>query len=79
MARPKGKTYTLQVLKEGFERFRREQGHYPSALEIDSCPYLCTSRLIQFKFGGLLKLRELLNIDDANYALGEHRQTKEIW
>jgi len=77
MSRPKGKTYTLQVLKDGFEQFKMEHGHYPSALEIDSCPYLCTSRLIQFRFGGLLKLRQLLDIDDANYALGEHR--KRIW
>jgi len=77
MARPKGKTYTLQVLKDGFERFLSENGHYPSALEIDSCPYLCTSRHIQFKFGGLLKLRQLLDINDSNYALGEHR--KRIW
>ncbi len=69
--------WTIESLKKGFERFRSESGHYPSALEIDSCPYLCTSRNIQLRFGGLLKLRQLLGIEDISYALGEHR--KRIW
>jgi len=77
MARPKGKTYTLQVLKEGFERFHKENGHYPSSLEIDACPYLCTARQIQRKFGGLRKISQLMGIDEIDYAHGEHR--KNIW
>jgi len=77
MSRPHNKIYTLQVLKEGFERFRSEHGHYPSALEIDVCPYLCTSRQIQRKFGGLPNLRKMLQIQDSDYAVGEHR--KQIW
>jgi hypothetical protein len=77
MSRPKGKTYTLQVLREGFERFKREHGHYPSTLEVDACPYLCSARQIQRKFGGLFKLSQLMGIDEIDYAHGEHRKT--IW
>lgn len=69
--------YTIQVLKEGFERFYSENGHYPSALEIDACPYLCSSRQIQRKFGGLIKLRKLFELEDLSYAKGEHR--KRTW
>ncbi len=77
MSRPRNKTYTIQVLREGFERFRLEHGHSPSALEIDACPYLCSSRQIQRKFGGLTNIREMLQIQDSDYAVGEHR--KKIW
>ncbi len=66
--------WTLSVLKEGFERFFSENGHYPSALEIDSCPYLCTARLIQLKFGGLPKLKMSFGIQDSNYSVGVHRK-----
>ena len=74
MSRPHNKTYTLKVLREGFERFKREHGHYPGAEEVDSCPYLCTARQIQRKFGGMLKLRETLEIIDSNYGEGDHRR-----
>ncbi|MGD0855520.1 MAG: hypothetical protein ABSA18_06910 [Dehalococcoidia bacterium] len=62
--------WTWSVLKEGFERFFTENGHYPSALEIDSCPYLCTSRQIQRKFGGLPKLKMSFGIQESNYSVG---------
>jgi hypothetical protein len=78
MARKKKQPiWTIQLLKRGFERFVNENGHYPSALEIDNCPYLCTSRLIQLRFGGLLKLREILEIPELSYASGQHR--RQIW
>lgn len=72
-----GGRWNIPLLKAGFERFLSENGHYPTALEIDSCPYLCSSRQIQRKFGGLLMLREKLGIGDINYAVGEHR--RKIW
>jgi hypothetical protein len=69
--------WTISLLKAGFEKFFQENGHYPSALEIDSCPYLCTSRLIQLKFSGLLEARRALGLKDISYAVGEHR--KNAW
>lgn len=69
--------WTIPLIKEGFERFLKETGHYPTALEIDSCQYLCTSRLIQLKFGGLLKARKELGLKDISFAVGEHR--KRVW
>lgn len=74
MPRLKGKVYTIDILKEGFKRFWDEHGHYPSSVEIDQCPYLCTSKQIQRKFGGIYKLREQLNIVGSDYAHGEYRK-----
>ncbi len=69
--------WALPLLGKAFDRFFAENGHYPSALEIDSCPYLCTSRLIQLKFGGIQNLRKKLNINFTSYGEGEHR--KALW
>ncbi|MBN1375995.1 MAG: hypothetical protein JXA01_07550 [Dehalococcoidia bacterium] len=66
--------WTTALLKQGFGRFLQENGHYPSALEIDACPYLCISRQIQRKFGGLPKLRLSLGIENSNYSEGIHRK-----
>ena len=76
MARKKRQPiWTIPLLKAGFERFAEENGHYPSALEVDSCPYLCTSRLIQLKFGGLLEARQTLGLKDISFAVGEHKKS----
>ena len=51
--------WTTERIKDGFERFRKENGRLPIASEIDSLEYLPSARQIQRKFGGLEKLREL--------------------
>jgi hypothetical protein len=73
----KQELWTVPLLNQAFERFCKENGHYPSALEIDACPYLCTSRLIQLKFGGLQQLRNTIGLDFVRYASGDHR--KVLW
>jgi len=65
---------TLDNVREGLERFNRKHGHYPSAHEIDDCPYLPSSRQIQRKLGGLKKSREVLNLSDLDYRSGSRRQ-----
>jgi hypothetical protein len=67
-------TWTRLRVGQGFEQFLGEQGHYPSALEVDACSYLCSSRQIQRKFGGLPELRRLLGISEISYAVGEPRK-----
>ncbi len=65
---------TLGNIRDGFDRFNREHGYYPSAEEIDNCPYLPSSRQIQRKLGGLRKLREVLGLSDFDYRTGNRRQ-----
>jgi len=65
---------TLENLSNGLERFNKEHGHYPTAEEIDICPYLPSARQIQKKFGGLKKLRGVLGFDDLDYRTGSRRQ-----
>ena len=64
----------LISLRSGFQRFLKENAHYPSTDEVDSCPYLCSSKQIQRKFGGINKLRELLDIADSDYSSGTNRK-----
>lgn len=70
-----GYEYTFESIKEGFERFFRENGHYPSALEVDQCEYLPSSRQIQRRFGGLVNIREKFGLDDEyDYSQGKARK-----
>jgi hypothetical protein len=65
---------SLDSIKTGLLQFYREHGHYPTAPEIDNCPYLCSSRYIQQKYGGLRNLRQSLGLDIVDYGKGPHRQ-----
>lgn len=67
---------TLENLRDGLKRFNDEHGHYPTADEIDNCPYLPTARWIQYKFGGLKKLRNFLGLNELDYRTGSRRQAK---
>ena len=67
---------TLDNLRNGLEKFNKEHGHYPTAEEIDSCPYLPSARWIQYKFGGLKKLRNSFGFNDLDYRTGSRRQAK---
>ena len=63
---------TLENLRNGLERFNKEHGHYPTAEEIDSCQYLPSARWIQYKFGGLKKLRNIFGFNDLDYRTFRH-------
>jgi hypothetical protein len=65
--------FSIEEIKEGLERFKKENGHYPIAPEIDSCIYLPSSRAMQRNFGGLVKLRKLLGYEDINFGVGKYR------
>lgn len=70
----KTKTYwTDDRIAEGFKRFSEENGHFPSAHEVDNCPYLPASRSIQRRFGGLVVFRTKNKLGDVDLSRGEHR------
>jgi hypothetical protein len=61
-------------LKEGFDRFYKENGRLPIAPEIDKLGYLPSSRHIQRKYGGLKNLRKKLGYKDTDFGSGFYRQ-----
>jgi hypothetical protein len=65
--------WTIERIKEGFERFRSENSRLPIAPEIDKLDYLPSSRQIQRKFGGLEKLRTVLGYQDTHFGKGAYR------
>ncbi|MEK9172000.1 MAG: hypothetical protein AAB782_02085 [Patescibacteria group bacterium] len=67
------KFWTIEKIKEGFERFRNEYGRLPMAPEIDKLEYLPSSRWIQKKLGGLEKLRSQLGYQDIHFGKGVFR------
>lgn len=60
---------------DGFKRFNDENGHYPTAPEIDRCDYLPSSRQLQRIYGGLIQFRTKagLSEQDLNYGKGQFR------
>ena len=66
----------IRNMKNGFERFFEENGHYPISVEIDSCKYLPSSRFIQRRFGGVSKLREALGLEITDYTKGKYRSER---
>lgn len=66
-------SYSIKEIQQGFERFNRQNGHYPSADEIDACNYLPAVRQIQRRFGGLSDLKKSLGIIDMHYGKGKFR------
>src|SRR3989344_1797231 len=66
-------SWTAEKIKAGFDRFQREHGRLPTAVEIDALPYLPSSRWIQLSFGGLEKLRSLLGYEHAHFGKGTFR------
>jgi len=66
--------FNLENIKNGLERYNNEFGHYPTAEEMDNCPYLPSARWIQYKYGGLRKLRDSFGFADVDYRTGSRRK-----
>ena len=67
-------SFSIEEIKLSFEKFEKENGYYPTALEIDKCDYLPSSRQIQRHFGGLVDLRTKLGLSGStNFTAGEYR------
>lgn len=66
--------WTLEVIREGINRYKEENGRLPTAWDFDRCDYLPSARQIQRSLGGLEKLRTDLGLDELNYTKGSLRQ-----
>lgn len=71
-------TWNIENIKLGFNRFYNDNGHYPTAEEIDSVNYLPSCRQIQRKYGGLVNLRVQIGLDIADNTKGQTRSDKTV-
>lgn len=69
----KYKIWTLDSLREGIDRFHQENGRYPTVNDVTSVDYLPSARWIQYKFGGIMKVRKDLGYKDSNLGSGKYR------
>lgn len=66
--------WNLENIREGMERYKILYSKYPSTLDFDMVDFLPSSRLIQRNYGGIVKLKQLLNLDDIHdFTRGEYR------
>jgi hypothetical protein len=65
--------WTIERIKEGFNKFYSLHKRYPTTTEIDSFPSLPSSRQIQRRFGGLPALRKQLNLSGpTDFTTGQY-------
>ena len=65
--------WTEEKLKEGFEKFLREEGRLPTSTEIDRLDYLPSSKQIELRYKGLESLRQLLGYGKYSFRQGEFK------
>lgn len=65
--------WTIEKIKEGFEKFYEPNKRYPTAYDVDDFEFLPSARQIQRRFGGLVNLRKELGLAVENYGNGEER------
>lgn len=70
------KKWTLEKVRDGFDKFFVLHNRYPAAYEVDDFDFLPSSRQIQRSFGGLVNLRKLLGLKIENYTRGNERSLK---
>lgn len=65
--------WTLEKIKEGFEKFYKAEERYPTSVEIDNYHFLPSSRQIQRRFGGLPTIRKELGLKGpTDFTKGEY-------
>ncbi|OGG69560.1 hypothetical protein A3F27_00365 [Candidatus Kaiserbacteria bacterium RIFCSPHIGHO2_12_FULL_53_13] len=69
----KGLTWPMERIRDGLDRFYKENHRYPTATEFDECPYLPRAKTAERRFGGLVALRKQLNIgSEHDLRTGAH-------
>lgn len=69
------KITSLESLKILFEDFYKTNGHYPTSVEITKNLGV-SSRTLERKFGGVVKVRELLGLEATDFTKGPARSQK---
>jgi hypothetical protein len=66
--------WSLEDIKNGFDRYLKINGSLPTTPEIDKCEYLPSSRTIQRRFGGVIELRKKLGYNETHFGIGKYRK-----
>jgi hypothetical protein len=74
----KKKEELLKNIQDGFERFFKENGHYPSTPEMNRAGYFPSIKQIERVLGGIKKTRELLGMEIIDHTKGATRGEKCI-
>jgi hypothetical protein len=69
----KPEIWTLEKIRNGFNKFYEAHSRYPTAYDVDDFDFLPSSRQIQRRFGGLVNLRKELGLKIKNYGEGKNR------
>ncbi|OHA59279.1 MAG: hypothetical protein A2370_01885 [Candidatus Vogelbacteria bacterium RIFOXYB1_FULL_42_16] len=65
--------WTIEELSAGLEKFFSDNGHYPTAPEVDRYQYLPSARSIERRFGGMIQLRQTLKLGgQIDFRSGQH-------
>lgn len=70
---PKEIIWTYEKIRDGFAKFYTERGRYPNIFEIDTYPFLPSSKQLQRRFGGVRQLREKLGLEVIDFTRGQIR------
>lgn len=74
--------WSLEKLRIGLEKYKEIYHKYPSTLDFDKVDFLPSSRLIQRNYGGIVRLKEELELDCVtDYTRGEYRSkvARKTW
>ena len=71
-------SHKIEDIKNNIFRFNSENGHFPSAREIDGCPYLPSSRSLQRSHGGLIAVRKAAGLPDDQLNLTKGKPRADI-
>jgi hypothetical protein len=67
------KKWTLEELRVGFEKYREDNGRYPTGPEVNTYEYLPSSRSIERTHGGMVALRKTLGLSGQDdFRTGAH-------
>jgi hypothetical protein len=66
---------TIQDYQNAFNKFKNENGRFPTVIDMNKSQYLPTSKTIQRKFGSIAVLREMIGLEGLNLDMrnGEQR------
>jgi hypothetical protein len=68
---------TIEDYQNAFNKFKDENGRFPSTIDMDNSEYLPTSRTILRKFGSIKVLREMIGLEglELDMRTGEQKRS----
>ncbi len=68
--------WTLENVLSGFKEFYRLNKRWPIGNDLPLCPYLPNVKTLERKFGGIVKIRQILGLDNPHFNRGVMRSER---